>query len=64
MRAALFVEPRRADVGDRPDASIAQPTGAVVRVLDHETDLDGIAAAYAAKHERRAIKSLVRVGTL
>ena len=34
------------------------------RVLDYETDLDGIADAYAAMDERRAIKSLVRVGTL
>ena len=30
-------------------------------VLDYETDLDGIADAYAAMDERRAIKSLVRV---
>jgi len=34
------------------------------RVLDYETDLDGIAEAYAAMDDRRAIKSLVRVGTL
>ena len=34
------------------------------RVLDYETDLGGIADAYAAMDERRAIKSLVRVGTL
>src|SRR4051794_38644307 len=34
------------------------------KVLDYETDLDGIADAYAAMDERRAIKSLVRVGTL
>ena len=34
------------------------------RVLDHETDLDGIAEAYAAMDERRAVKSLVRVGTV
>lgn len=31
-------------------------------VLDYETDLDGIGEAYAAMDERRAIKSLVRVG--
>jgi threonine dehydrogenase-like Zn-dependent dehydrogenase len=31
------------------------------RVFDFETDLDGIAAGYAAMDERRAIKSLVRV---
>src|SRR3954454_16246748 len=34
------------------------------RVLDYETDLDGIGDAYAAMDERRAIKSLVRVGTV
>jgi threonine dehydrogenase-like Zn-dependent dehydrogenase len=34
------------------------------RVFDLETGLDGIAEAYAAMDERRAIKSLVRVGTL
>src|SRR3954454_16819377 len=34
------------------------------KVLDYETDLEGIADAYAAMDERRAIKSLVRVGSL
>jgi threonine dehydrogenase-like Zn-dependent dehydrogenase len=34
------------------------------QVLDFETDLDGIGEAYAAMDERRAIKSLVRVGSL
>jgi threonine dehydrogenase-like Zn-dependent dehydrogenase len=34
------------------------------RVLDFENDLDGIVEAYAAMDERRAIKSLVRVGTV
>jgi threonine dehydrogenase-like Zn-dependent dehydrogenase len=33
-------------------------------VLDFETDLDGVADAYAAMDERRAIKSLVRVGSI
>ncbi|HWE13061.1 MAG TPA: alcohol dehydrogenase catalytic domain-containing protein [Solirubrobacteraceae bacterium] len=33
------------------------------RVLDFETDLDGVAEAYAAMDERRAIKSLLRIGT-
>ena len=33
-------------------------------VFDFETDLDGIGQAYAAMDERRAIKSLVRVGTV
>lgn len=32
-------------------------------VLDFETDLDGTPEAYAAMHERRAIKSLIRVGS-
>jgi threonine dehydrogenase-like Zn-dependent dehydrogenase len=34
------------------------------RVLDYETDLDGIGDAYDAMDERRAIKSLVRVGAV
>ena len=34
------------------------------RVFDCETDLDGVAEASAAMEERRAIKSLVRVGTV
>ncbi len=34
------------------------------RVLDYETDLGGIAEAYAAMDERRAIKTLVRVGSV
>ena len=34
------------------------------KVLDYETDLEGIADAYAAMDERRAIKSLVRVGSV
>jgi threonine dehydrogenase-like Zn-dependent dehydrogenase len=33
-------------------------------VLDYETDLDGIADAYAAMDQRRAIKSLVRIGAV
>jgi threonine dehydrogenase-like Zn-dependent dehydrogenase len=33
-------------------------------VLDYETDLKHVADAYAAMDERRAIKSLIRVGTL
>jgi threonine dehydrogenase-like Zn-dependent dehydrogenase len=31
-------------------------------VFDYETDLEGIADAYTAMDERRAIKSLVRIG--
>jgi threonine dehydrogenase-like Zn-dependent dehydrogenase len=33
-------------------------------VLDYETDLDHVAEAYAAMDQRRAIKSLIRVGSL
>ena len=33
-------------------------------VFDYETDLDHIADAYRAMDERRAIKSLVRLGTV
>ena len=31
-------------------------------VFDFETDLDGVTEAYAAMDERRAIKSLLRIG--
>ena len=34
------------------------------RVFDFETDLDGIVEGYVAMDERRAIKSVVRVGTV
>jgi threonine dehydrogenase-like Zn-dependent dehydrogenase len=34
------------------------------RVFDHETDLDHVGDAYRAMDERRAIKSLIRVGLL
>jgi threonine dehydrogenase-like Zn-dependent dehydrogenase len=34
------------------------------RVFDYETDLDHIADAYQAMDERRAIKSLVRIGAI
>ena len=34
------------------------------RVFDFATDLDGVAEAYAAMDERRAIKSLLRVGAI
>jgi threonine dehydrogenase-like Zn-dependent dehydrogenase len=33
-------------------------------VLDYETDLDHVADAYAAMDERRAIKSLIRIGSV
>jgi threonine dehydrogenase-like Zn-dependent dehydrogenase len=33
MRAAIFNEPRSITTGDRPDAAIAEPTDAVVRVV-------------------------------
>jgi threonine dehydrogenase-like Zn-dependent dehydrogenase len=34
------------------------------RVFDFETDLDGVVEAYEAMDERRAIKSLLRIGSL
>jgi threonine dehydrogenase-like Zn-dependent dehydrogenase len=34
------------------------------RVFDYETDLDGIAEAYAAMDQRRAVKALLKVGEL
>jgi hypothetical protein len=34
------------------------------RLLDFETNLDGVGEAYAAMDERRAIKSLLRIGTV
>jgi threonine dehydrogenase-like Zn-dependent dehydrogenase len=34
------------------------------KVLDYETDLDGIAEAYAAMDDRRATKSLIRIGSI
>jgi threonine dehydrogenase-like Zn-dependent dehydrogenase len=34
------------------------------RVLDYETDLDHIADAYKAMDERRAVKSLIRIGAV
>jgi alcohol dehydrogenase len=34
------------------------------RVFDYETGLDHIADAYRAMDERRAIKSLIRVGSI
>src|SRR5919202_4934963 len=33
MRAAIFNEPRSITVGERPDATIAEPTDAIVRVV-------------------------------
>ena len=38
--------------------------GAYTAVFDFETDLDHISDAYAAMDERRAIKSMVRVGSI
>ena len=34
------------------------------RVFDLETNLDGVAEGYRAMDERRAIKSLLRIGTV
>src|SRR5690349_11894784 len=33
MRAAIFHEPHRVETGDRPDATLREPTDAVVRVV-------------------------------
>lgn len=77
MRAAIFKGPRAVEIGDRPDPVIVRADGREEllddvldakidpgRVFHYETDLDGIANAYAAMDERRAIKSLVRVGAI
>jgi threonine dehydrogenase-like Zn-dependent dehydrogenase len=34
------------------------------RVFDYETELDGVPEAYEAMNERRAVKALVRIGTV
>ena len=72
MRAAIIEAPGAIRVGDRPYPVVVEATDAVVRVVLTcvcggdlwQTDLEGIAGAYAAMDERRAIKSLVRVGTV
>ncbi len=33
MRAAIFQEPKRVEIGDRPDPSLREPTDAIVRVV-------------------------------
>jgi threonine dehydrogenase-like Zn-dependent dehydrogenase len=53
MRAPIFNEPGSTTVGERPDAAIAAPTDAVVRV---------VRACVCGSD--RAIKSLLRVGTI
>jgi hypothetical protein len=57
MRAALFNGPKDITVGDRPDPVIQEPTDAVVRVV-----LACVCGSDAAMDERRAIKSLIRIG--
>ena len=64
MKAAIFKGKGAIELGERPDPTIKEPTYAVVRVFDFTTDLGGIAEAYAAMDKRRAIKSLVKVGTV
>jgi hypothetical protein len=54
MRAAIFNGPGAVEAGKRPDPVIQEPTDAVVRVV----------GAYRAMDERRAIKSLIRAGSL
>jgi threonine dehydrogenase-like Zn-dependent dehydrogenase len=57
------VAPARAYIPELLDDVL---TGAINpgRVFDFETDLDGIADAYAAMDERRAIKSVIRISSL
>src|ERR1039457_1319603 len=57
------VAPARAYIPDLMEDVLADRINPGL-VFDYETDLDGIAEAYAAMDERRAIKSLVRVGSL
>jgi len=67
MCAAIFNGPRSVTVGVRPDPTTDETTGAIVRGLLGPacgSDLDGIADVYAAKEERRAINSLVRMGSI
>ena len=63
MRAAIYR-------GKSPHAYIPEPLDDVLegridpgQVFDFDADLNGIVEAYAAMDERRAIKSLVRMGT-
>ena len=79
MKAAIFKGPGMVEIGERPDPGGPAPARIYIpellgdvlngvidpgRVFDYETDLDHIADAYQAMDERRAIKSLVRVGAL
>jgi hypothetical protein len=53
--STVVPNPGRTDIDMREDEE--HPA----RVFDFETKLDGIAEAYAAMDERRAIKSLIRM---
>ena len=57
------VEPARAYIPELLDDVLAGRIDPG-RVLDYETDIEGIADAYAAMDERRAIKTLVRVSSV
>lgn len=66
MRAAVFVKPRRIEVTDRLDPVIREPTDAIVRVA-----LACVCGSdpwyYRGKspfEQRRAIKSLLRIGAV
>ena len=48
-------------MGTGHHAAVSDGVVGLCAVFDFETDLDGIAEAYAAMDERRAIKSIVRV---
>jgi threonine dehydrogenase-like Zn-dependent dehydrogenase len=57
------VAPARAYIPELPDDVLAGRINPG-RVFDFKTDLDHIADAYKAMDERRAIKSLLRIGTV
>ncbi len=63
MRAAIFKGPHSIEVGERPDPVIDAPTDAVIRVVLACVCGSDLADAYKAMDERRAIKSLIRIGT-
>jgi len=63
VRAASVTGPHSIEVGKRPDPVIGAPTDAVVRVVLSCVCGSDLADAYKAMDERRAIKSLIRIGT-
>ena len=59
MQAAIYKGPGKIELGERPDLEGRINPG---RVFDYSTDLSHIVEAYAAMNERRAVKSLLRIG--